>query len=266
MSSTYGDVDGYADPALAVYWQERVDGWPQVRAYKRRIADLVAGAERLVDVGCGPGLDDRGAGPGRAIGVDRSRTMCRAAASRGRVTCQADACALPFPDGHLDAAVADRVLQHIERRPAALSEMVRVVRRGGRVVVADPDQETLVIHVPGVPPELTARVKRLRRDVGYRHGRYVSGLPAELTALGLGDVTVDAFPLVLTDPDDAFGVPTWPRAWRDEGEFTDRELEAWDAGIERGRRGGFVYALLYFVVSATVPSRTRSEGVSVAQS
>ena len=264
MSSTYRDVDGYADPALAVAWQERVDGWPQVRAYKHRIADLVAGARRVVDVGCGPGVDRWGAG--RAVGVDRSRTMCRTAADHGRATCQADACALPFPDGRLDAAVADRVLQHIERRAVALSEMVRVVRPGGRVVVADPDQETLVIHVPGVPPELTDRVKGLRRDVGYRHGRYVSGLPAELTALGLADVTVDAFPLVLTDPDDAFGLPTWPRAWRREGAFTDRELRAWDAGIERGRRGGFVYALLYFVVSATVPSRTRSEGVSVAQS
>ena len=52
----------------------------------------------------------------------------------------------------------------------ALAEMVRVTRPGGRVVIADPDQGSLVISVPGVRTELVAAVRRLRRDVGYRNG------------------------------------------------------------------------------------------------
>jgi hypothetical protein len=68
--------------------------------------------------------------------------------------------------------------------------------------------------------------------------------------MGLVDVTVDAFPLLLTDPDNAFGLPTWVRAWRDRAPFSADDEREWDAGVNRSRRlGGFVYALLYFVVS-----------------
>ena len=133
---------------------------------------------------------------------------------------------------------------------------MRVTRRRGRVVVADPDQETLVIDVPGVCVDLADRVKALRRDVGYRNGRHISALPGRLEALGLTEVTVDAFPLVITDPDEAFGLPTWVRWGRDNGHrFTDADIEEWDDGMDRARANGLVYALLYFVVSATVTHR-----------
>lgn len=251
MSETYADVDGSADPDEAVRWQIRNDGWPQVRAYKRRIVELLAGAAPVVDVGCGPGEDVVALGTGRCVGVDRSLVMCAAAADRGVAAGRADVHHLPFPDGRLGGALADRVLQHVARPDAALAEMVRVLRPGGRLVVADPDQETLVIHVPGVRPDLVDRVKALRRDVGYRNGRLVSTLPARLAGLGLREVAIDPFPVSLSDPDDAFGLPTWPRFWRDRG-FTDADIDEWDRGVERGRAGGFVYALIYFVVSATV--------------
>jgi hypothetical protein len=71
-------------------------------------------------------------------------------------------------------------------------------------------------------------------------------------AAGLTGVTVDAFPLVLTDVDDAFGLPTWVEFWSDE--FTDADAAEWETGMQRARAGDpFVYALLYFVVAATVP-------------
>ena len=92
---------------------------------------------------------------------------------------------------------------------AALAEMVHVTRPGGRVVVADPDQGSLVISVPGVRTELVAAVRRLRRDVGYRNGTLVRDLPRRCAEHGLRDVAIEGFPLVLTDPDDAFGIPTW---------------------------------------------------------
>jgi hypothetical protein len=73
--------------------------------------------------------------------------------------------------------------------------------------------------------------------------------------MGLVDVVVEAFPLVLTDPDLAFGLPGWPWIWRSEGGFTDGDLAEWSAGMSRARQeGGLVYALLYFVVAATKPA------------
>jgi hypothetical protein len=117
-------------------------------------------------------------------------------------------------------------------------------------VVADSDQASLVIHLPGVPDELVDRVKGRRLQVGYRNGRVVSTVAATLCAMGLRDVAVEAFPLVLTDPHDAFGFPGWPRLWQADGGFSDEDVRAWEAAVERvGRTGGFVYAVTYFVVS-----------------
>jgi SAM-dependent methyltransferase len=236
--------------------QERVDGWPQVRAYKVRTYELVAEADRVLDVGSGPGGDVVAIGRDRCMGVDASTVMGAAARDRGAVVVAGDALRLPFPDRCFGAVRADRVVQHVADPVAAVAEMVRVTRPGGRVVVADPDQETLVIDVPGVASSLADRVKAFRRDVGYRNGRFVASLPGRLVAMGLGDVSVEGFPLVITDPDESFGLPGWVRWARDTGHaFSEADAAAWDRGIERARAEGLVYALLYFVVSAVVPAR-----------
>jgi hypothetical protein len=124
-----------------------------------------------------------------------------------------------------------------------------VTRSGGSIVLADPDQESLTIHVDGVPRSFIDRVKALRRDVGYRNGRLASRLPALLAGSGLVDVRVEAVPLLLNDPADAFGIPTWPRHWRDRGvaDFEEGEIEHWEQALAAGR--GFVFALLYLVVA-----------------
>ena len=261
MSNTYSSVDNATDVVGALDWQDRINQWPQIAAYKQRSLALVSRRNRVLDIGCCTGQDLLALGD-RAIGADASAAMCVRAASRGATVVQSNGEALPFPEGAFDAVRADRVIQHLLDPSAAIAEMVRVTRPGGLVVICDPDQESLVIALPGVHPSLTAAVKRLRRDVGYRNGTYVTRLPAMLHDLGLTEITVDSFPLLLTNPDDAFGLPNWPRFFSrgDETEaapthpdatFTSEELEEWDRGIVRARAsGGMVYALLYFVVSA----------------
>jgi SAM-dependent methyltransferase len=253
VSATYADVDGSDDPGDAVRWQDVVDAWPQVRAYKRRVLDLLAGADPVLDLGCGPGADVVELG-GRAVGVDPSSAMCAAAARRGAAVCRGDGHRLPFATGSFGGVRADRVLQHVADPDVVLDEVVRVARPGARVVLAEPDQESLVIHVPGVERSITDRLKVLRRDVGYRNGRVASTLAEGLARRGLTDVTVEPFGLLLTRPDDAFGLPTWPAFWRDEGGFGDDELAAWELAMARlrGGAGGFVYALTFLVVAGRV--------------
>jgi SAM-dependent methyltransferase len=249
VSSTYADVDGSHDPMAAVRDQDRVDAWPQIQASKRHVRALLPDLGRVLDLGCGPGTDVVALGAG-ALGVDRSWSMCAEAAARGATVICADGHALPFRSGAFHGVTADRVLQHIAEPLQVVDELLRVLRPGGLLVIADPDQETLSIHVPGVRGELVDAIKALRRDIGYRNGRLISSLPAQLRERGLREVTIEPFPLVLTDPDEAFGLPTWVAFWREEGGFTDADLAEWEAGIERSRAdGGFVYALTYFVVS-----------------
>jgi SAM-dependent methyltransferase len=249
VTSTYGDVDRSSDPTKAVEWQEYVDSWPQISAYKRRIIELMQDADRVLDIGCGPGGDVVAIGAGRCVGIDRSFTMCASAASRGARTIQADAGNLPFASGVAHGAIADRVIQHVEDPAAVVNEIARTLRRGGRLVVADPDQESLSIHVPGARRETTAKVKELRRDVGYRNGTFVSSLPAVLAAMGFADVSVDPYPLLLRDPADAFGLRSWPRHWRCVGGFTDQDILDWEECVDASRSGGFIFSLTYLVVS-----------------
>jgi SAM-dependent methyltransferase len=253
VTATYDDVDRSDDPQGAVDWQERVDSWPAIQAYKRHSFEQLRGETQILDLGCGPGEDAAAVSAEEAFGVDRSWTMCTRAFPRVGRVCQGEAVHLPFADAVFGGCRADRVLVHLADPVQTLHELLRVTRPGGRIVLADPDQETLVIEVPGVRRELADAVKALRRDVGYRHGRLAAQLPALLASLGIVDISTAAFPLVLTDPDDAFGLPSWVTGWRELGGFDDRDVAEWDAAIARARETGMVYALLYFVVAGTTP-------------
>src|SRR5262249_42174494 len=163
------------------------------------------------------------------------------------VLARGDARRLPFRDRAFAGVRADRVLQHLADPDAALGEMVRVTDSGGRVVVADADQDTLVIRVPGVRPSTLRRLKELRRAVAYPNGTLLSRVPELLGALGLRDVGVAAFPLTFTDPDRAFGLVRWPANMRTAAPFDEDELAEWDAAIHDRSRPGFLYAVTYLV-------------------
>lgn len=111
-------------------------------------ADLRPGMAAL-DVACGTGMLTRAAaarvGPaGEAIGVDVSEGML-ARARRHRSPAgaavpsfvNADALALPFADGRFDAVTIGFGLRNMPDYRAALAEMRRVTKQGGRVVVLE---------------------------------------------------------------------------------------------------------------------------------
>jgi SAM-dependent methyltransferase len=100
-----------------------------------------------LDVGSGPGNVTaalaRAAGPdGLALGVDISEPMLaravKAEAGPQVGFLRADAQQLPMRDETFDAAVSIAVLQLIPNPAAALSEMARVLRPGGRMAVMVP--------------------------------------------------------------------------------------------------------------------------------
>jgi SAM-dependent methyltransferase len=99
----------------------------------------VAGGQRVLDVGCGPGaltaeLVGR-AGTDAVSAVDPSALFVSAARERlpGVDVHLAPAEALPFPDGTFDAALAQLVVHFMTDPVAGLREMGRVTRPGGVV-------------------------------------------------------------------------------------------------------------------------------------
>src|SRR5262249_19769679 len=155
--ASFADVDADRDAATFVDWLDAARSIDLLRRLKLRTFELMGAApgKRLLDVGAGTGDDVRAlaemSGPaGRAVGVDRSEAMIAQARARGGPGefIVGDVRALAFPDGAFDACRSERLLAHVEDPARAVSEMFRVVRRGGHVVSMEADFETLVVDAP----------------------------------------------------------------------------------------------------------------------
>jgi methionine biosynthesis protein MetW len=113
------------------------------RRLRRLLLEALEGARSCLDVGCGNGATTglllRERCPGY-VGVDVSEEAVRAARGRGlAATRVSDASDLPFEDDSFDLAVCIEVLEHLFDPRAAVEEIARVVRPGGRVVVSVPN-------------------------------------------------------------------------------------------------------------------------------
>jgi SAM-dependent methyltransferase len=205
----FADVDRTADPASYVEYLDTASATDAVRAYKRQTFALLDAREggHLLDAGCGTGDDARAlarlVGPGGSVlGVDTSEAMIAEARKRtaGHTLPvrfrQGDICRLGLPDESFDGCRADRVLQHLEDPRAALAELVRLARPGARVVVSEPDWETLVVDAPD---QAFTRVVLNARADWPRHGWIGRRLFGLCKDAGLGDVAVVLAPLVVTD-------------------------------------------------------------------
>ena len=121
------------------------------------------------------------------------------------------------------------------------------------LVVLSGDKKLAGRHVD-VPETVARRLKRFRCDDGLRHGDLAHRLPRLFRAAGLIDVAVEGTTLVLDDPDDAFGLPTWPRVMHDRGLLDLPEVERFEADVRAAADAGdFLYAVTFFITSGRRP-------------
>jgi len=109
----------------------------------RRIgfADSAKTPRSILSVGCGSGEEIRFLGRfGKVYGIDPGEDairFCRAAGIGEEVT-QASAEQIPFPDESFDAVFVLDVLEHVRDEAAALTQIYRVLKPGGIVVISVP--------------------------------------------------------------------------------------------------------------------------------
>jgi arsenite methyltransferase len=118
--------------------------------------------DRVLDLGCGAGLDVLVAGGmvgpgGRAVGIDLVPEMLEwgRRALEGRPPSPVEFVAggldaLPFADGSFDLVVSNGVLNLVPDKDAAFREIRRVLRHGGELAAAD------LLVTETVPPEVLA--------------------------------------------------------------------------------------------------------------
>ena len=100
-------------------------------------AAAVGSGTRLLDVGTGPGFVALAAIERGAVvrAADQSAAMVEIARLTGVDVVQARVETLPFADADFDAVVAGYLLNHLPRPEAAVNELARVLRPGGRVAL-----------------------------------------------------------------------------------------------------------------------------------
>jgi len=108
----------------------------------RRLLAPLTGNERALDVGCGTGAFAYALAPlvGEVVGVDSSEEYLASAREHAPEGCRfvmGNAESLDFPYGDFDLVGCLRVLHHVRRPELVVSELARVARPGGTILLAD---------------------------------------------------------------------------------------------------------------------------------
>jgi SAM-dependent methyltransferase len=115
---------------------------PLQRYWQRRrfqlITTMAAGAQRVLDVGCG---SSRIIGSDRMVALDIVLAKLRYARRYGNPVVHGSIFELPFKDGSFDCVICSEVVEHVAADERVFSELERVLEPGGRLILGTPDYD-----------------------------------------------------------------------------------------------------------------------------
>jgi len=240
---------------------------PDVVAQRRQVLSAIrlGVGEHVLDIGSGPGFLAYemavAVGPkGRVCGIDASNAMV--AMSSKRCSEQlwtefqaADASQLPYPDDSFDVAVSTQVYEYVRDVPAALTELNRILRRGGRAVILDTDYGSLVIH-----SEDQARMARVLAawDQHFAHSKLPRTLSRQLRDAGFAireRISIPMFNPEFEDNTFAKGMLAMMASFAVQSKgVSQNEADAWFAEFAAlGQQGKFFFSINRYLFVADKP-------------
>lgn len=186
-----------------------------VQPIRKRGLEIISGVDNcktVADIGCGIGTMSlqlsRALGPHcKIIGLDIDEDMVRGAIARSKNSnsdslpsfLHGDAQHIPLVSAAVDVCWCERVLQHLGNPIAAINEMIRIIKPGGRLVIAESDWHSLSISYPTLSCErdFVESLSHLLQSPSI--GRDLYGI---LNAIGLSHISVEAYPMVWTNAQD----------------------------------------------------------------
>lgn len=182
-----------------------------LKPFKERSFELmhIQPGHKVIDIGCGPGTDtirmaELVGQAGQVVGIDFDCDMILTANKKAKETGledrvlhrYCDAISTIYDNDSFDASRSERLFQHVLNPEQVLSEMLRITKPMGWIVVGDTDHSTLTIDNSDV--DIEWRLRRFRTDKlknGYA-GRQLYRL---FKQQNLKEIIVEIFPIFLTD-------------------------------------------------------------------
>lgn len=243
----FANVDGSDNPQT--YIQCLSDQYAKgsvLRSHKQRTIDQVdiQAGQIVLDVGCGIGLDAIQMAAmvghtGRVYGVDISHEMIASARTNAAsidlpLTFRVGSIyQLEFPNNNFDRCRADKVFQHLSDPKEALKELIRVTKPGGKIIIADPDHDSLIIDTPFT--EINRRFTQFRSD-HMPQGGIAHQLYGFCKGFGLERISVLPHTQVYTDyQEKKITSPYLEEIWfaHRQGAVSKEEAETWATYLQQ---------------------------------
>jgi arsenite methyltransferase len=247
---------------------DRAYSTPQIVDQRRRFRTAVAArpGEVGLDVGCGAGhlaceLATEVAPGGRIVAIDKSPQSVEASRLRAeneKLTDivdarRGDATALDFPDETFDFVVAVQVYCFVPHVARAIEEAMRVLRKGGRLLVLESDWDMCLWK--SKDPAFTRRMISARAETQFAHAYLPRDLHKYFRAAGLKLADVQTFSIVEThyDPESyGAGVNSITRDLALKHGMPAEAVAAWEQDLRsRTADGEWFFCLDRFVFTAT---------------
>ncbi len=236
------------------------------RHVKQRSYELmqIQQGQKVLDVGCGPATDTISlahlvGSDGLVLGVDYDEGMIIEANHKAKEAAvaewtrhkQGDATALPFEDGYFDSCRSERMFQHLVNPKQVLSEMTRVTKLDGWIVVVDTDQGAVVIDTPET--EIERRLMRFYVEETFNNGYAGRQLYRMFKQQGLLDLTIELFGIPITSyaiMRQASRLDMVEKLAVEAGVITLDELERWRISLEQADSMGVFFGSIPQVMIA----------------
>jgi ubiquinone/menaquinone biosynthesis C-methylase UbiE len=270
--TAFTDVDADGGGRAFVSYLDAVNDSDVARAYKQLTYAMLepTPTQTLLDIGCGTGDDVIAlaalVGPnGEVVGIDSSHTMIEEARRRTATTtasvrfAKANAYELPFVSATFDGCRADRVFHHLDQPQAALTEIARICRPGARLVISDPDWQTLVVDHED--DETTRTITRFFSDE-YQNGGIAHAVPRLCRKSGFSDVKVTPIPVILNSlaaAEQMLELTSAAERAATGGAITHTSCRRWLADLAAADgEGSFFAAFLGLIVRSSRSGRPRT--------
>jgi SAM-dependent methyltransferase len=140
---TFLKLSGTRYSVAAADYDERAfySAIPMQRFWQRsRVKEILSFAPRtgrILDAGCGSSVILRGLG--KAVGMDLRHPKTRYMRRYGLPMVTASIVGIPFVEASFDSVICSQVIEHVPADPRVFTELDRVLKPGGRLILGTPD-------------------------------------------------------------------------------------------------------------------------------